>query len=357
MVVGLVASACVGAPPSPPADSQGVGTGDATTGPPSGSTNSGLDTGSGSASATAVMTSDGDSSGEPSDCSPPLHTPCDAVTDDPLAALGLGCLGELEVMSSTIGSEAAIGIRSGFGQTSTFDPTEGAAYTVLGSGIVAELDSPTPMGDSTNHPMFCNDNLGGRFDIEALPPPLVTNQAGDCTADPDSTGTGDCSGTLGPVFDALEEGVGIRDYTELRFNADVPASVTSLSYDFAFSSTEYPYFAGSTFNDMFIAWLESEQWTGNISFDALGNPISVNASVLTITDDEGDLPELAGTCMRQHGMTGWLTSTAAVTPGETVTVVFAIFDLTDSILDSFVFLDNVRWGCTATDAPFTTATG
>lgn len=44
-------------------------------------------------------------------------------------------------------------------------------------------------------------------------------------------------------------------------------------------------------------------------------------------------------------------------PGETVTIVFAIFDLHDSNLDSYVFVDNFGWGCDGTDHPVTEPVG
>jgi hypothetical protein len=105
---------------------------------------------------------------------------------------------------------------------------------------------------------------------------------------------------------------------------------------------------------MYIGWLESELWTGNISFDGSGNPISLNAGFLEYT---GNAPELQGTCMRQHAATGWLTTTAGVTGGENITVVFGIFDLSDSILDSYAFIDNFEWGCEPTGGPVTEPEG
>ena len=56
-------------------------------------------------------------------------------------------------------------------------------------------------------------------------------------------------------------------------------------------------------------------------------------------------PELAGTCLEGHAATQWLTTTAGVTPGETITVVFGVIDLGDDILDAIVLLDNFRWDC------------
>ncbi|MFY0532250.1 hypothetical protein [Nannocystis pusilla] len=49
---------------------------------------------------------------------------------------------------------------------------------------------------------------------------------------------------------------------------------------------------------MFVGWLESTNWTGNISFDQQGKALSLNAAFLELYDDGGDLPEFAGTCMR-----------------------------------------------------------
>ncbi|MEM6292786.1 MAG: choice-of-anchor L domain-containing protein [Myxococcota bacterium] len=286
---------------------------------------------------------DTDGCGTECECTIPEHQPCDANTGDPFLAMGLGCPGELAVQVSTTGPAPAIGVRTGFGANNTFSPREGSAYAVIGSGFVSDLDLETPPGDSNLQPTHCNDDLGA-FDVGGtLPLPLRSNNvAGDCTADPALLGTGDCSNTIAEQFN---QGNSANDYVEMRFELDVPVDVVSLSYDFAFFSTEYPDYFGSQFNDMYVGWLESEAWTGNISFDAAGNPISLNAGFLDYRDDANNLPEFAGTCMRQHAGTGWLTSSAGVVPGEHITVAFAIFDLSDSILDSYVFLDNFQWGC------------
>ena len=136
-----------------------------------------------------------------------------------------------------------------------------------------------------------------------------------------------------------------------------PQGVSSFSYDFAFFSYEYPGYYGSEYNDMYIGWLESEGWTGNISFDDMGNPISLNAGFMDFLDADAlnhptcptgsncSAPELAGTCMEGHGGTRWLSTQASVVEGEDITVVFAVMDLGDSILDSYAFLDNFQWGC------------
>ena len=289
------------------------------------------------------------------ECTIPEHVPCDAGTNDPFLAMGLNCPGELQVVTSTSGPASARGIRSSFGSTNVYDPREGTVYAVLGSGIVSELDSATPAFDGLlahADPTYCNDDLGAYDPGGSLPAPLsIQDVGGDCTANPALLGTGDCSNT---IEDQFSQGGQAEDYVEMRFSVQVPPDVVSFSYDFAFSSTEYPFYYGSPYNDMYVGWLESEQWTGNISFDAAGNPISLNAGFLEFTDND---PELSGTCMQAHAATGWLTTTTGVTPNEMITVVFAIFDLSDSNLDSYVFLDDFQWGCEPTGGPVTEPEG
>ena len=297
-----------------------------------------------------------DTCGTECECVTPEHMPCDAMSTDLFNAIGLNCPGEPQVTVSTSGPVTAMGTRTGFGNTNTWAPTEGSKFAVIGSGLISDLDLATPPGDSDAIPTHCNDDLGGNDPGGTLPAPLRTNDVGaqDCTADPTLVGTGDCSNTIQGQF---SQGSSANDYVEMRVETDLPPDIVSISYDFAFFTTEWPWYAGSGFNDMYVGWLESENWTGNISFDNAGNPISLNAGFLDYTDQGGGIPEFAGTCMRQHAGTGWLTSTVGVTPGEHIVLVFAIFDLSDSILDSYAFIDNFQWGCDPSDKPQTQPEG
>lgn len=292
----------------------------------------------------------------PSECETAVHTACDEGTTDLFAAMGLGCPGDPEVTVSVDGTLAAMGVRTGFGNTAEWAPREGTAFAVLGSGFVTDLDLATPPTDFHDNPTHCNDDLGDAYDKGAtLPPPMAVADVGsDCLGDPTVLGTGDCSNTIQAQF---EQGGSANDYTELRIEATVPPATNSLHYDFAFFSTEYPEYFGTGFNDMYIGWLQSEGWTGNISFDAEGNPISLNAGFLDFRDDGGTTAQLAGTCMSRHAGTRWLSTTAPVVPGEDITLVLAVFDLADSILDSYVFIDNFGWGCDGTSMPETKPVG
>ena len=303
------------------------------------------------------------------ECEAPQHTPCDHGEANLLYALGLNCEGETQYEVESWGSSAAFGTLTTFGNTDAFAPREGSRYAVIGSGRVADL--PQTTGSVPDVYDLCSSDLGP-FDPQLmLPMPIVALDVGPvtCADDPSLVGTGDCSNTLQRQFEppGASGVVAANDYTELRFSTTVPPGVTSFSYDFAFMSFEYPGFWMSNFNDMYIGWLESEGWTGNISFDDNGNPITVNAGFMDYLDADTSAshpitgeelphpdcpiganctaPELHGTCMQGHGATRWLTTTAGVSPGESITVVFAVMDLNDSILDSYAFLDNFQWGC------------
>jgi hypothetical protein len=339
----------------------GVGPGDG-----EGETNGEDTSGGGDGDGVLFDVGDGSGDGDPCeeggdcpDCEIPEHTPCDD-DDDPAHAMGLDCPGEQQLGVQVNGAAEGIGTRSSFGPTGTWNPREGSKYAVIASGFIADLDYETPDADAAEgphaNPTYCNDDLGMDFDPYDPPAPLRMIDVGgvDCEDDPTLIGTGDCSNTLQGQFD---QGEVAYDYTEVRFTAPVPITVNSFSYDFAYFTTEYPFYSGRQFNDMYVAWLESEKWTGNISFDEVGNPISLNASFLDFKDDDGTSPDLAGTCMRYHAGTKWLSTTAAVKPGETIVVVFAVFDLADNILDSYVFLDNFQWGCDGDDPPSTKPVG
>jgi len=53
------------------------------------------------------------------------------------------------------------------------------------------------------------------------------------------------------------------------------------------------------------------------------------------------------------GSTGWLSTTAPISPGEDVTLRFVIFDEGDGVLDSAVLLDNFQWGAATVMGPST----
>jgi hypothetical protein len=283
------------------------------------------------------------------DCGAPIHIPCDGENEeDPFRTIGLNCPGTAQVDGVYNGDPLGIYIHTGDLGThvpAPFPPREGDSMLIMSSGHAADM--PVPM-------LYASNDIAGFVDNGAnLPAPLTPTPVDPmetCADNPGLVGNGDCSNTIEGQWN---QGNGAYDYVELRIIADVPLGTPGFSYDLAMFSTEYPVYYQTQFNDMYIAWLESENWTGNISFDEMGNPISLNAGFLDYKDAPNpydcpapcDAPELDGTAMMDHAGTKWLTTTAGVTPGEEIELVFAVFDLSDPILDTVVLLDNFQWAC------------
>jgi hypothetical protein len=165
----------------------------------------------------------------------------------------------------------------------------------------------------------------------------------------------------------------VNDYTELVLKLKAPTNANSFSFDFQFFSAEYPEWVCSQFNDEFLVEMDSPKEFSqptNISFDDQKNPITVNNGFFTVCKN-GTTPQTQH-CKRPvseiamtgydatdggtdpvGGSTGWLTTTAPVTPGEEFTLRFIIFDEGDHILDSAALIDNFRWSAQAVDQPTT----
>jgi hypothetical protein len=280
-------------------------------------------------------------------CGAPLPVTCDGSSDDPWRALGLNCPGGPQVDGTiNLTGPSQLHVHSGNVGTyvpAPYPPQEGSKIVILSSGNAADL---LIAGG------YASTDIGG-FVPTPLPAPIVTSAVSpteDCFDNPGLVGTGDCSNTIEAQW---SQGSGSHDYAEMRIETEVPAGTYGFSYNLAMFSTEYPVYYQSSFNDMYIAWLESEQWTGNVSFDDFGHPISLNAGFLDYKDAPNpydcpapcQAPQLQGTAMQGHAGTRWLTTSAGVTPGEDITFVFGVFDLSDGILDTVVLLDNWRWEC------------
>jgi hypothetical protein len=297
----------------------------------------------------------------PAICPASALQPCDVTSDDPWHALGINCPAGPKVEGTIGGHAAALEVHEGaLGTNGYFTPREGERMVILSTGIAAEVPLPRrelcPTCPSTDlaQPM-----------LAVLPQPIDVRNVDDkltCADDPTLVGEGDCSNTLEEEWTA---GSGAYDYVEMRMLAEVPAPYDAFRYRFAFFSSEYPTWFNheSPWNDMYIAWLESESWTGNVSFDEAGNPISINGVLLDFRDAEAEgcpapcqAPELAGFSMEGHAATRWLETTAPVVTGETIELVLAIFDLSDGVYDSAVVLDDWDWTCGG-DLPITVPAG
>jgi hypothetical protein len=261
-------------------------------------------------------------------------------------ALGLNCPGEFQGTHDFNGHIDALEVLTedlGTHDPPTYPILEGVAMVALSTGNAYDIVMPGTDGDTS---------LTGN-DPGNLPAPMDPNpvdRVDTCVENPSLVGTGDCSNTIGAAF---LNTTGAFDYVEMRLSIEVPQAVNGFAYNVAFLSWEYPDFYGWAYNDIYIAWLESEDWTGNVTFDDFGAPLSLNAGFLDFKDAPNQFdcplpcsaPELEGTGVEDHGATRWLETNVGVNSGETITVIFAIMDIQDDILDSVVLLDNFHWTC------------
>jgi hypothetical protein len=164
-----------------------------------------------------------------------------------------------------------------------------------------------------------------------------------------------------------------HDAAGVEVKLRAPSNAHGFSFDFDFFTYEWPNYICSAYNDFFIALLSPpapNQADGNISFDALGNPVSVNNAFLDVCGCPGSPTgscyaggqefvcslgdaDLLGTGFGfdtspenssvDHGSTGWLKTTAPVEPGGEIALRWVVYDSTDGILDTTTLIDNWRW--------------
>jgi hypothetical protein len=200
-----------------------------------------------------------------------------------------------------------------------FATRKGVAMAAFSTGIAADENDVKPMFDKNN-----TVQPGTDFGMANIPNPVPMGQ--------------NCGGVDINL---------VNDYTELKLTLKAPTNAKSFSFDFNYLSAEYPEYVCTQYNDKFLALMDSKNTKGNISFDAKGNPVTVNNGFFSLTQPN----QLTGTGMEKidfsgkptGGATGWLTTTAPVTPGETFTLRFIVFDEGDGIYDSQVLIDHFSW--------------
>lgn len=150
-----------------------------------------------------------------------------------------------------------------------------------------------------------------------------------------------------------------HDTAGLLVKIKTPTNAKSLKFNLDFYTFEWPGFICSEYNDFFVAMMTpvpKGQPDGNISFDTKGNLISVNAGFLEVCGCAGGPPcqtsgppsscTLGNTQLKDTGFdssaaTGWLATTSPIQqPGAPISLLFAVWDSGDGILDSTVLLDN-----------------
>jgi hypothetical protein len=380
LAAGSLFAACSGTATSP---------GFAGSGSDDGGSDAAFPSGSGGASSGSFVGSFGGRSGSgggtvvasgqvgPVDVTPPCDTGL-AVDGDPVAfAKSIGiCSSAAQdgwglvsaVYQNAFGSSAPPaagqwGLLPSFGRV--IKPREGALLGALSSGYARAWDDAAGVDLGPNSDFVAGIPMDGMNYPTGAAPPGFPKAAQGCPQD----------------------GL-VNDMIDVKLVMKAPPDATGFRFDFDFFSSEWPDFVCSNFNDAFVAYLTTTSSTGsstgNISFDAKDNPVAVNMSFLnrctpgapvgclrsdgpgsdaplytsscsagapelldTGYDDPSPTqcdPDVVGNVVATQGAsTGWLTTTAAVTPGAEFTLELMIWDAGDGQLDSTVLIDHFEW--------------
>lgn len=311
-----------------------------------------------------------------------MHLPCDANSNDALHALGLNCtsLGNMYQDNVNAVSVAKLSfmapppmmgkqswqVAKSYGtfvdpntQQPFWGPREGEKVLLISSGLL-----PPPNGQGAvivpGSEVYNDTAIGGQWDSDSMPPPMSPQKGSpDPMGFKNCDGVNDCSNTL---FDQWQLGGGdAEDKMWFSFEVSAPAiangdqvDANGYTFDFAYFSAEFPEFVDTEYNDIFVVWQASEEYTGNVTF-INGQPLTVTA--LWPIDYQGECdffdpqcqgmdPHLEGTgYINDGGATGWYKATGGVKPGETFTLAFSVFDMGDSTYDTTAILDNWAWDC------------
>jgi hypothetical protein len=216
------------------------------------------------------------------------------------------------------------------------------SVTVTGASFVAIPPNNTPNGVS-------NSAIGG-FPVDGTSYGILTS--GNASG-VDQVGTFQSTSNGG----AAVRGDTDRDVSVLKIDLTVPAGANCLSFNFKFMSEEFPNFVGSAFNDAFIAELDTTSWTtngstifapNNFAFDSSNDVVSINSTGIGgMTPADGAGTAFDGNTSGNPGAdsagaaTKLLSASTQVTGGAH-SLYLSLFDQGDQILDSAVFLDNLR---------------
>jgi hypothetical protein len=157
-----------------------------------------------------------------------------------------------------------------------------------------------------------------------------------------------------------------HDGIGLQVTIRVPTNAKSFSYQENFFTKEFPEFICTEFNDFYVTMMTPQVMglpDGNIAFDQNNNPISVNNSLLQVCSPQNaggknftcplGASSLSGTVFQGHAATGWLQTQAPVKPGDTITLLFTIWDSGDGVWDSTVLIDKFQWSADGATAAST----
>lgn len=370
----------------PTGDGDGDGDGDLTgdgDGEPTGDGDGDGDgdpTGDGDGDGDGDPTGDGDGDGDP-ECGAPLdYLDCDiannTLTNDPFAAIGLGCgVGDqaIEIANASMSAAdpASWRIAKYFGLAEgpnhggmlwaaretqpvpsanpnfpAIQPNTSAAILILSTGVLppVNFDGGVIVPYDTQAANGENQNPDGGDFPSPISPLHGSNFGQGGTPFVNCDDVNDCSDSLHHQWYELAWN-SLSDKLSLQFTMITPPGVHGYIFDFAFFSSEYPLFIDTMYNDMFVAWSESEAFTGNLTFIGAAPMNTTSLAAANGFEFIELAPALDGTGFELNAGTGWLLARGPATPEDKVRVTLSVSDLGDALYGSVVLIDNFRWDC------------
>jgi hypothetical protein len=292
----------------------------------------------------------------------------------------------LRADGSPLQDYGAISIRQGFGSVAPAS-TEGKSIMVISSGIASDATQTMPGPNGGAPGGFNVSNTHMPFSAVNIDTPM-TRSVADWYATPNpplkpAHGLPDSPGC------SAADNTTANDSVMLYLRLRAPTNVKAFSFNSYFISAEYPEFVCTTFNDQFIALVDTPNGTPkpipnpidkNLMTYSQGGqlwPIGINiaagTSLFAVCDSQaanpgcwdtsvspmscslgsmqlmgtGFEPGLGDTCTIGGG-TFWLTTAGNVIPGDIVELRIAIWDVGDSAYDSLALIDGFRWLANAT---------
>jgi|GEM_PF-475519 len=312
---------------------------------------------------------------------------CRTTTEaEPLATRTWGLISAQLVRAdgTAVTDARAHSIRADFGAAAPM-PLEGQRIVVLSTGIAADADqtNPGPNTGPTSNP--ATSLTGASVNISTCTNPLCIK---DWYATPNlplkpANGLPDAPGCNASNDSDAEDSVMLV----LRMRA--PTNAKAFSFNSYFYSSEYPEFVCTSFNDQFIALVNTPTGTPTpianpvdknlmtYTKDGQKWPIGINiakgTTLFSVCEPQGvstcwdtdvsadscslgaaqllgtgfEAPSATSHCTHGGG-TYWLTTAGNVIPGQVVELRIAIWDVGDKIYDSLALVDGFRWLYSAT---------
>ena len=239
---------------------------------------------------------------------------------------------------------AGLGIALGFAAFAVF--AQPASAVVTGTNVPSTVANAigANTGSGFNAPVGATQAGTGNTGLSGFPtsdPTYGLLSSGNAELADDANTSNSAGAALG-LSDPFRGDA--RDPQTLRINFNVPAGNTCLLLDYKFFSEEFPEFVDKGYNDGFVAELDATSWqTSNQKINApadfaggYGDQVSVDTVGPTVVAAANS----AGTTY--DAATSLITTKTPITPGAH-TVFLSVFDAGDSIYDSAVFLDNLRF--------------